>query len=394
MRARAVEQKGDVGWIGAVAAQQPALAEQPQIARPRHRLPRCLRLGVRRVVLRRPGCHRLATGNRRAGNRAVARLGCQRIQPGQQPLDLRGLEPRQPEVELAHLLQLRELPREQRLVPAGVQRDAIVRKPVRRLLRLGQALAHDHRHRRQIEGFGGFQPAMPGDHLAVLVHQDRRDEAELDDRGRDLRHLLGRMRARVRGVMRPVRGGACVEAAQFDSMPCSGGGGGDGTASAWAGGASRASGAAVVGIAERSGSVLDWVEIDRALAGISASAKGERGWSPLALFRALLLASWHELSDVTLAEALDERAGFRRFCGFAAHEPTPERTALGEGSDGADGHAGRRDADPVRQHLPGRRSALGRAPAPQADPRLQGACGDRRGRGTDPQRRGHHRKCA
>jgi IS5 family transposase len=42
----------------------------------------------------------------------------------------------------------------------------------------------------------------------------------------------------------------------------------------------------------------------------------------------LLLASWHELSDVTLAEALDERASFRRFCGFAAHEPTPERTAF------------------------------------------------------------------
>jgi IS5 family transposase len=42
----------------------------------------------------------------------------------------------------------------------------------------------------------------------------------------------------------------------------------------------------------------------------------------------LLLASWHDLSDVTLAEALDDRASFRRFCGFAAHEPTPERTAF------------------------------------------------------------------
>jgi IS5 family transposase len=42
----------------------------------------------------------------------------------------------------------------------------------------------------------------------------------------------------------------------------------------------------------------------------------------------LLLAGWHELSDVTLAEALAERASFRRFCGFAAHEPRPERTAF------------------------------------------------------------------
>ena len=74
--------------------------------------------------------------------------------------------------------------------------------------------------------------------------------------------------------------------------------------------------------------LIDWAEIDRLLAGISASAKGELGWPPLALFRALLLAAWHDLSDVRLAEALDDRASFRRFCGFAAHEPTPERTAF------------------------------------------------------------------
>jgi transposase, IS5 family len=74
--------------------------------------------------------------------------------------------------------------------------------------------------------------------------------------------------------------------------------------------------------------LVDWAELDRLLAGISASPKGELGWPPLALFRALLLATWHDLSDVRLAEALDDRASFRRFCGFAAHELTPERTAF------------------------------------------------------------------
>jgi IS5 family transposase len=74
--------------------------------------------------------------------------------------------------------------------------------------------------------------------------------------------------------------------------------------------------------------LLDWHEIDRALGGISAAAKREPGWPPLALFRGLLLATWHDLSGITLAEALDDRASFRRFCGFAAHEPTPERTAF------------------------------------------------------------------
>lgn len=74
--------------------------------------------------------------------------------------------------------------------------------------------------------------------------------------------------------------------------------------------------------------LIDWIELDRLLAGISASTKGEPGWPPLALFRALLLATWHDLSDVLLAAALDDRSSFRRFCGFAAHEATPERTAF------------------------------------------------------------------
>jgi IS5 family transposase len=73
--------------------------------------------------------------------------------------------------------------------------------------------------------------------------------------------------------------------------------------------------------------LIDWAEIDRHLIGISAAAKGEPGWPPLALFRGLLLATWYDLSDIKLAEALDDRTSFRRFCGFAAHEPTPERTA-------------------------------------------------------------------
>jgi IS5 family transposase len=74
--------------------------------------------------------------------------------------------------------------------------------------------------------------------------------------------------------------------------------------------------------------LIDWADIDRHLVGISAAPKGARGWPPLALFRAMLLAVWHDLSDVKLAEALADRASFRRFCGFAAAEPTPERTAF------------------------------------------------------------------
>ena len=74
--------------------------------------------------------------------------------------------------------------------------------------------------------------------------------------------------------------------------------------------------------------LIDWAEIDRHLASIYAAAKGEQAWPPLSLFKALLLAVWYDLSDVKLAEALDDRTSFRRFCGFAADEPTPERTAF------------------------------------------------------------------
>lgn len=74
--------------------------------------------------------------------------------------------------------------------------------------------------------------------------------------------------------------------------------------------------------------LIEWSEIDGSMTDISCSSKGEAGWPPLCLFKSFLLARWYDLSDVKLAEALDDRASFRRFCGFARHEPTPERTAF------------------------------------------------------------------
>jgi IS5 family transposase len=74
--------------------------------------------------------------------------------------------------------------------------------------------------------------------------------------------------------------------------------------------------------------LIDWAPVDEALRTISCAARGEPAWPPLALFRALLLAVWYDLSDVKLAEALDDRSSFRRFCGFSRTEPTPERTTF------------------------------------------------------------------
>jgi IS5 family transposase len=74
--------------------------------------------------------------------------------------------------------------------------------------------------------------------------------------------------------------------------------------------------------------LIDWRPVAAVLGKIHAAAKGEAAWPPLALFKAMLIAVWYDLSDVKLAEALDDRASFRRFCGFAVQEPTPERTAF------------------------------------------------------------------
>ena len=37
------------------------------------------------------------------------------------------------------------------------------------------------------------------------------------------------------------------------------------------------------------------------------------------------LPTWHDIPDVRLAEARDDCASFRRFCGFSTPDPTPER---------------------------------------------------------------------
>ena len=74
--------------------------------------------------------------------------------------------------------------------------------------------------------------------------------------------------------------------------------------------------------------LIDWDPVAALLEPLYPAAKGEPAWPPLAMFKALLLAVWYDLSDVKLAEALDDRASFRRFCGFSANEATPERTAF------------------------------------------------------------------
>ncbi len=74
--------------------------------------------------------------------------------------------------------------------------------------------------------------------------------------------------------------------------------------------------------------LIDWHPVAELLRPLYPATKGEPAWPPLAMLKALLLSVWYDLSDVKLAEALDDRASFRRFCGFSRSEATPERTAF------------------------------------------------------------------
>ena len=58
--------------------------------------------------------------------------------------------------------------------------------------------------------------------------------------------------------------------------------------------------------------LIDWAPIEKALADIHSAAKGEPAWPPLALFKAILIAVWYDLSDVKLAEARTPDRAFDR----------------------------------------------------------------------------------
>ena len=70
-------------------------------------------------------------------------------------------------------------------------------------------------------------------------------------------------------------------------------------------------------------SLIDWGQVAALLDPLYPAVKGELAWPPLAMFKALLLSIWYDLSDVKLAEALDDRASFRRFAGLPRMKRRP-----------------------------------------------------------------------
>lgn len=80
---------------------------------------------------------------------------------------------------------------------------------------------------------------------------------------------------------------------------------------------------------ERIATLIDWSAIEALLPATGpVSGPGRPAYPALAMFKALLLAQWYQLSDPGLEEALADRISFRRFCGFALDAATPDETTF------------------------------------------------------------------
>lgn len=79
---------------------------------------------------------------------------------------------------------------------------------------------------------------------------------------------------------------------------------------------------------ERIAALIDWARVDALVRRVRPGTTGRPPYRALAMVRALLLQQWYGLSDPGLEEALSDRVSFRRFCGLALEEPTPDETTL------------------------------------------------------------------
>jgi transposase, IS5 family len=79
---------------------------------------------------------------------------------------------------------------------------------------------------------------------------------------------------------------------------------------------------------ERIVGLIDWAPIGNLVKTVHSGTAGRPPYAALAMFKALLLQQWYGLSDPALEEALLDRISFRRFCGFALDQDTPDETTI------------------------------------------------------------------
>jgi len=74
--------------------------------------------------------------------------------------------------------------------------------------------------------------------------------------------------------------------------------------------------------------LVDWTAVDRVLAGVHTSGRGEPAYPPLMMFKVLLLQRWHALSDPAMEAALSDRLSFMRFAGLSLSDETPDHSTI------------------------------------------------------------------
>lgn len=79
---------------------------------------------------------------------------------------------------------------------------------------------------------------------------------------------------------------------------------------------------------ERIGGLIDWERLRPMLGKLRTGGTGRPPYAGLAMVKALYLQALYDLSDPGLEEALLDRLSFRRFCGFALDEGTPDETTI------------------------------------------------------------------
>ena len=81
-------------------------------------------------------------------------------------------------------------------------------------------------------------------------------------------------------------------------------------------------------VLERILALIDWRAVEQVLVGLHGDRRGAPSYPPLVMLKAVLLQQWYGLSDPALEAALADRLSFRRFCGLALAEATPDHSTI------------------------------------------------------------------
>lgn len=74
--------------------------------------------------------------------------------------------------------------------------------------------------------------------------------------------------------------------------------------------------------------LIAWAQLEPLLAGLRTGETGRPPYPALVMLKVMYLQALYDLSDPGMEEALLDRLSFRRFCGFALDEATPDETTI------------------------------------------------------------------